>query len=215
MSAEEKLGLTELQDVRARAWALSSAFQVLATHLGDRRKIVVRDALAKYTDDEIMADPELLRFLVTSDMEHQSVYQRKRRILSAPLEGTRMRCDGGFDGRNDEWWGLPVLETWLTYEQDVQAETNAAEEWAKLFMFGRPDLSIRVMEHTLSAGGYSVSVLWTPDTNQATVRTSPYAGHGDGRYTGTLEGALTYVAEHEWYEGGPRGERDYFEGDDY
>lgn len=208
MSAEEKLGLTALKELRERVWAVKAVFDTLSVHLYERSKVQVRDALAKYTDEEILADPELLRFLASNDGGHQTVYQRKCRILKAPLEGTRMRCEGGMDARSDEFFGLPVLETWLVYKQDVQAEVNAAEEWAKLFLFDRPDLSIRVMERTLSSGGYSVTVLWTPSTNQATVRTNYYADHGEGRYTGTLEGALAYVAEHEWYEGGP--ERDTY-----
>lgn len=201
-TVEERLGLVEIQELRKRVWAMKDVFVTLSRHLYDRYDAAIREVWEKYSDAEILADPELLRFLVTQDGMDSKANQRKREILWAPLKGTKLRADGGIDGR-EGYYGLPVMETWLTCKQDVQAEVNAAEEWAKLFLFERPDLSIRVMERTLSEGGRSVSVLWTPETGQATVRTNSYADHGEGCYTGTLDGALAYVAEHEWYEGGP------------
>lgn len=202
---EIKGRLAEIDEQLAAARVLSRAASKILDKVWKGRKAAVGVVFAELSDEEVLASEEL-RAWVCAEYDHggSACYNRYQE-LAKPR--TRNLTLGGYDAR-EEYDGqyLPMITLLLDYRQDLTEVETALGDWAALWALGRPDIRLGVMDVSCSYNG-SWSVFWDLETGAAEVRIRVY-GRDTTKCEGTLAEALTYIAEHAWYQGGPDSERD-------
>jgi hypothetical protein len=177
------------------------------TALRELRDEALDAHLATLTDERIMGDEQLLRRLLREGFHHSGASKLVHRLYST---GRRDVVAEGIDGRgegDEDLQALPALQLRFKYRQATGPVAECMRAWAAVWALGRADLSVDILEQTLSRWA-SWRMVWDLVSDRCEVRSSSYGG-ADAE--GTLEEMLRHVAEKLWYEGGPACDRDDYD----
>lgn len=167
--------------------------------LGKAQTGLMETRLRSLTDEEILADEGLLRWLLKHACYNSDAYDRAR-LLQA--HGRPDLYLTGVDGR-DEYanQGLPLLCLTLVRDQPVTDLAPVVREWYARWALGREEVPIDILEHTGSEHG-SWTAFWKPATDEGYVRLRRW-GRDEDKYRGPLIGLLDYVARNAWLRQSP------------
>lgn len=187
--------MEDAQDVlRQESEALSRRWQVVQ----DQRSDLIDQRIASTPVEVWLQDEEQLRWLLDMARGHMGAHRLSQQLQRVDRRDAHVM---GIDGRPGyEGQGLPVLTLMLTKGQAVDDLEQVIREWTTRWRLGRPEMPIRILEDTLSAGGQWM--LWfNLDADKAALRLTAY-GKTVEPYAGDLRGALRYAADNLWYEKG-------------
>jgi len=176
-----------LRDAQA---GLSAAFQELRGRTDD----LTTRRLDVLTDEQILADEEIRRWLCAVGATHTGANQRLHSLADvSPLLIHHV------DPR-DEFYPLPVPTVMLECDSDVELWATTIEEWFKVWSLGRQDISIDVLESTLSAYS-SYSLVYTPG-GAVVAELFCNSMSLSKAFDGSLVAVLRFIAKHHPYNGG-------------
>lgn len=162
--------------------------------LWDGQTGLMEARLAALTDEEVLADEGLLRWLLKHSCYNSAAYDRARELQA---HGRADLYLTGVDGR-DEYasQGLPLLCLILVRDQSVTDLAPVVRDWYARWALGREEVPIDIMERSASQNG-SWAAYWKPATDEGYVRVRRY-GQEEEKYRGPLIGLLDYVARNAW-----------------
>jgi hypothetical protein len=168
--------------------------QLVAAH--ELRDEVVTARLAELTDEQIMADETLTRWLFRESWSHSGAADRKRVLVRMDAEGAG--DPDSYDGR-DEYAAdvLPPISVALVKGQDVAPLADAIRAWVQRWALGRPDVPVSIMERTLSEHG-SYGGMYDIASDTMCLRIIRW-GREEELANGPLEEVLAYMASEFWY----------------
>src|SRR3954465_2405300 len=152
--------------------------------------------LELYSDAEIMADEQLLRWLLKASWAHDGAGKRKHVLTKPAVPELRDEYVDGRDGWAEDV--LPALQLSLVKDQEVKDVADALRAWVKTWALGRPDLHVSIMERTLSRH-CSYALNYYPATDTAALETHPSYRLRENLSELPLEELLAVVARDYWY----------------
>lgn len=181
----------ELKGLRDRQKALDAEF-------GDfraRREAAIDARLAELSDELILTDEHVRRWVLDVHGNHTGAYNRVRALAAPTIPEIMVH---GVDGREGHDY---LLRPTVVLENDSNIAAVAAElaRWWTIWGMGRSDLPIDVLESGLSAHG-AYTIVWRPDVDRVTLRRMDRAvlrrGWRSEVLSGSLHEVLTYVGKH-------------------
>lgn len=158
----------------------------------------MKDLVSSMSDEEIVQDPKVFRWLRGTVSMYPESHARMKQIMAIDAEEVTMN---GIDV-TDEGNGLCALRLALQYRQDVTELADKLYSWIQRNAFGRKEIFIHVMDHTLSYhGSYRIRI--DVDRNAAILLCTRYGHTEEVSGEGPLSEVLKVAAKEAWYEGGP------------
>lgn len=196
-TVEERFGLVEVEDLLERARDMHQVTGAVVSAVYDKWKQASSEAVKKLSDEELLADPELLKWLARAP--GTAAYKRMCKLTAGPWEGVAASSEyAGNDGR-EEYYHLPMASLMLRRNQDTVAEAAAIRRWTELFALGREEEMVFGIS-TADAHYSGVPYLrWNSVTDEARVTFRRYS-HETEKFAGTLDEALAYCSKHYWSE---------------
>lgn len=188
--AEQTLLDAQWASLRDAQAGLSAAFQELRGRTDD----LTTRRLDVLTDEQILADEDIRRWLCVVGATHTGANQRLHSLSDAPPLLVHH-----VDPR-DEFYALPVPTVMLECDSDVELWATTIKEWFRIWALGRQDISINVLESSLSAYA-SYYLVYTPDSGVVAelFRNSVSLSKA---FDGSLVAVLRFIAKHHPYNSG-------------
>lgn len=169
-----------------------------SARLRERSEQLTVQRLDAITDEQIMADEDLRRWLCRTSYGDSAAHKRQSALMARYHEAISAE---GYDAR-DEYIEdiLPVPRIRLEQDSDIPAVAAALASWLADWSLGRSDVRIGVFEHTLSEYG-SYAITWMPGGEpEARLTKTTYGSERDvPKAAGDLASVLAYVALHHPY----------------